>query len=473
MKTRFSVVLTVLIMLFCVSVSAQEKAVNGEGEVIAGSLEEIVQMVFNGADNNEGDVNADGKVNVADVVAFANMATVNLKITNKGSQSVTISPRFRFVLSSGITDAAWFAAFGTTKEIGVDETVSFDNVKIPNGRQMQGQNFAEEGGKYPSNVVFYDVNFVSETIVPEMLGSDIVFEENGTYEVVISSTSVPDPEPEPAPFGDEVYNFRIINQSGTAVTLNGEMCFVLANPDVNGEYHGWDGAYNRTGHIPYSYSTVTIGNGDMQTFAVSSDELVNRNPIDPNLLPVGSYSKNVYLYVLEPDGTANSEIAICNNIAPNVFRNGDTYDIVITAYGSVTPPSGSEVYNFRIINQSGTTVTLNGEMCFVLGNPDVYGNYHGWNGAYNRTGHIPYSYSTVTIGNGDMQTFSVSSDELVNRNPIDPNLLPAVGYSKNVYLYVTEPDGTANSEIAICNNMAPNVFQNGDTYDIVISAFRW
>ena len=285
----------------------------------------------------------------------------------------------------------------------------------------------------------------------------------------------------PPPSGDEVYNFRIINNSGTTVTLNGEMCFVLANPDVNGEYHGWEGAYNRTGHIPYSGSTVTIGNGDMQTFAVSSDELVNRNPIDPSLLPAGNYNKNVYLYVTEPDGTANSEIAICNNMAPSVFQNGGTYDIVITSYGSVpppsggevVPPSGSEVYNFRIINQSGTTVTLNGEMCFVLGNPDVYGNYHGWNGAYNRTGHIPFSYSTVTIGNGDMQTFSVSTDELVNRNPIDPNLLPAGNYSNNVYLYVLEPDGTANSEIAICNNMAPNVFQNGGTYDIVISAFRW
>ena len=47
MKTKFSILLTALFLLFCFNVNAQ---VNGDGKIITGDLDNIVNAVIEGSD---------------------------------------------------------------------------------------------------------------------------------------------------------------------------------------------------------------------------------------------------------------------------------------------------------------------------------------------------------------------------------------------------------------------------------------
>ena len=277
-------------------------------------------------------------------------------------------------------------------------------------------------------------------------------------------------DPTPVPVQSNIsINLNIINNSGQTAALNGEVVFVLGNPDVYGNYYGWEGAYNRTDHLSFNTGALTLGAGESRIVTVSG-ELGGRSPLNPSLLAAAGRNRNVLLYVTEADGTANSDIVIADNMDSGiVFQNGETYNVVITSAGSSTPaPSASNIsINLNIMNQSGRTVALNGEVVFVLGNPDVYGNYYGWEGVYNRTDHLTFNTGALTLGAGDSRVVTVSG-ELGGRSPLNPSLLAIAGRSRNVLLYVTEADGTANSEIVLVDNMDSGiVFQNGETYNIV------
>ncbi len=127
--------------------------------------------------------------------------------------------------------------------------------------------------------------------------------------------------------------------------------------------------------------------------------------------------------------------------------------------------------NVRIINYVGRTITLDGEMVFILGNPDHNGNYLGWEGFYNYTDHIRFSDSAVSIPTGGSRTFNgltwCDTDTgrgMGEKSPLNPSLLEAAKSPRNVLLYV---DG--NSEIVLADNMDSSiVFQDGGTYNVVI-----
>ena len=96
----------------------------------------------------------------------------------------------------------------------------------------------------------------------------------------------------------------IRNQSKRTVSLNGELCLVLENPDKNGVYYGWDGPYNRTGHIVFNAGGLVLNPGEEYTYTgidMKNDDVVvrGRNPLPADLLPAAGRPSNVLLYDLD------------------------------------------------------------------------------------------------------------------------------------------------------------------------------
>ena len=219
----------------------------------------------------------------------------------------------------------------------------------------------------------------------------------------------------PAPVnGNPVITFgvKIINNTGSDVKLDGELRFVLGNPDHNGYSLGWNGSYNTTDRIRFSESAVTIPKDANMTFngLTWKDEdtqmgMGEKSPADADQLVAAGRPKNVLVYVND-----NSETVMCENMSTDiVFQEGGVYDIILSSAGSATDPSvGNPVISIgvNIHNNTGQAVTLDGDLYFVLGNPDHNGNYMGWQGAYNKTGHIRFSGSSETFGVGETKSFS-------------------------------------------------------------------
>ena len=261
--------------------------------------------------------------------------SVNISIKNTSSAAITIAPQFRFVLSTegtgsqypyNRTDRTTFAE-GDTITIESGAIKSYENVEIPGeSKQYIGQHFAKESelNGYANNILLYDSNGDSDTIVPEMIDPSTLFTDGGTYEIVYSSE---EPQPPTVSEEDIVINLTIRNSSSSAVVLGGDVVFVLANPDKNGKYHGWEGVYNRTEHIYFSQTEVTLEAGTEQTFnQVEAPGLGGRNLLSEELLPQSGRKTNVLLY--NPEG--ESGIIKPQNLSPDIiFENNGSYTIVI------------------------------------------------------------------------------------------------------------------------------------------------
>lgn len=187
------------------------------------------------------------------------------------------------------------------------------------------------------------------------------------------------------------------------------------------------------------------------------------------------------LVVYAFDGSNHNSSMVTASISGEngVFKNGGSYTITITNYnGTPSPaptptPSGNPVIsiNVNIQNNTGQAVTLDGDLYFVLGNPDHNGNYLGWQGSYNKTGHIYFSDTPVSFGVGETKSFfgiswydSDTGCGLGEKSPIDPSELQAIGYHHNVAVYVG-----GNGEVVFCENMDPSIiFAEGGTYDVIL-----
>ena len=156
----------------------------------------------------------------------------------------------------------------------------------------------------------------------------------------------------------------------------------------------------------------------------------------------------------------------CCTIANSQTDAGPVYPDPTPVNPPVPTPVQSKIsINLNIINNSGVTVSLDGDVVFILGNPDVYGNYYGWEGTYNRTDILPFNTGALTLGPGETRVVTISG-ELGGRSPLNPSLLSTVGCPKNILLY----DG-GNSEVVLADNMDSGlVFQNGQTYNVVITS---
>ena len=397
MKTKFTIMLTAFLMLFCVGAHAQSSLkgdVNGDGVVNEADIKEVVKIITTPSqtENNEGvtnvpgDVTGDGFVNVADIVAIVNIMktpvgnpviTFSVKFVNNTGVDVTLDGDMRFVLGNPDHkgyELGWPGIYNMSDRI----TFSQESVTIPNGesKQFDGLTWKDEesgygmGDKSPAtdeqvraagrqrNVLVY-VNDNSEVVMCDNMATTIVFEEGGVYEVVLSSvSSEPGPGPVNPGAGNPVINIgvKITNNTDAPVTLDGRLRFVLGNPDHNGNYFGgYTGPYIRTDNIWFSGSEgnpnpITLNPGENRTFtnlswrdADTGLGLGETSPLSPSYLPVLddqggiAYARNILIYT---DG--RSDVTLCDNLSANtVFQDGSVYDISITsAAGGSTPEPG-------------------------------------------------------------------------------------------------------------------------------------
>ena len=136
-------------------------------------------------------------------------------------------------------------------------------------------------------------------------------------------------------------NLTIKNARSSAVTLDGDLQFCLANPDKAGKYHGkndngtpYTGSYNRTGRLKFSTAKVTIPAGGSKTFTMSrvvidgNEGLGGRSPLHPSKITwtiEKRAPRNVMLYV-----NNNSSAILADNMDPNiVFAEGGTYTVTL------------------------------------------------------------------------------------------------------------------------------------------------
>lgn len=221
---------------------------------------------------------------------------------------------------------------------------------------------------------------------------------------------VPTHDPIP-PIGTDVNIFvKITNNSKNAIALNGELQFLLANPDKEGTYHGWQGVYNRTDAIIFSNSIVTFNSGESKLFEnILVPEIGGRSLVTADLAATTKYKTNVLLY-----GTNNNydDVPVDNMSSDFYFTNNGTYEIVISDKETPEPSTGitfddiidtmNSVLNangFKQVSSNGTPNTYNylkGMYDAALAEwddpnsklfsketyPEIY-NYHGDNTEYN------------------------------------------------------------------------------------------
>ena len=310
MKTKFTIMLTAFLMLFCVGAHAQSSLkgdVNGDGFVNEADIKEVVKIITTPSqtENTEGvsvvpgDVTGDGFVTVVDIVSIVNIMKANPVITfsvnliNNTGSDVTLDGKIQFVLGNPDSQGyqlGWTGDFNITEDPIV---FSKEPVVIPNGQSMKFEGLTWEdkdsgkgmGGKSPAtdeqitasklprNVVVY-VNDNSEVVMCDNMPTTIVFEGGGVYDVILSSNSEPGPGPVNPEAGNPVINIgvKITNNTDAPVTLDGRLRFVLGNPDHNGNYFGgYTGPYIRTDNIWFSGSEgnpnpITLNPGENRTF---------------------------------------------------------------------------------------------------------------------------------------------------------------------------------------------------------------
>ena len=206
-------------------------------------------------------------------------------------------------------------------------------------------------------------------------------------------------------------DIAIVNNSSTTMKLNGEMCLVLANPDRNGVYHGWQGCYNRSGHIRFASGSVSIVPGETRTFSnvsMENSEVVvrGRSPLDPSKLAEAKRASNVMLY----DTGGVSETYVPQNMSPDIiFTDGSKYTIT---YGNGTPAEDDWKVSLHIKNMTGQPIASTGEVRLYIGGHDTGINVY-LPGAQPSAGAL----WTFAIGYNDFSSYDIHCQ--VNGGTID------------------------------------------------------
>ena len=306
--------------------------------------------------------------------------------------------------------------------------------------------------------------------------------------VVENSSSNPNQNPSTDPStSEEVINInvRITNNRSSAVTLDGDLQFVFANPDKNGNYHGtnsdgspYTGTYNRSGRLKFSNSSVTIPAGQSKTFAMNNVEVGGRNPLEPSKITWTIETRaprNVMLYV---DG--NSSTVLADNMDPNiVFVNGGTYDIVIPNSNSSTrsvttsetdntetstrAATGDVTTTVTIVNNSGVSKTFDGRVCFI-----TYGTYVTYTGYFRMKGTC--SGASLTIPAGGSQTYTVLFAKDNNQTPSVAVGMPFASQAQRGQ-FQSNNGYYINGNCYTCNDFSTNdTFRDGGSYTMTIPA---
>ena len=469
MKTKLSIMLTALLMLICVSATAQSgSALNGiTGKSAVNNVGSVASSVMSGSYQSTSDLNGDNKVNAVDIVQFVNMTPVNIKIKNATSAAISLSPRIRFVLKNKSTDAAWLGTPGSVVTINSNETKEYNNVLISNSKVLRGQNFASssELDGLSSNVVLYDTpanDWNSTTIVPGMMDSSVKFEAGGNYEIVIGANSSASEPVNPQPATQNVTTtVTVKNNSGSTKTFDGKICFVT---------YGSHPTENYTGHFTVvgtcSGNDFTIANGAEKVYTVTFAKDDNQTPTIALGMPfagtgqLASYSANNGYYV-------NGVFTPCTNFSTSMtFTQGGQYTMTIPGSGSTvdpTPTTDNVTTTVTIKNNSGAAKTFDGKICFL-----TYGTYKGYTGYFTVIGTC--SGSDFTIASGAQKVYTVTFAKDDDQTPTVALGMPfasaaqiaSSSYSANNGYYV-------NNVFTPCTNISTSMtFTQGGQYTMTI-----
>lgn len=141
---------------------------------------------------------------------------------------------------------------------------------------------------------------------------------------------VDNPQPEPVPETDCVINIVINNTGNRTLSLNGELCLVLANPDKQGNYYGWEGPYNRTTHIRFSEPLEIEAGRTIGFYGISMEnggiKVRGRNLVEESVIPATGKPSNVMLY--DTNGVAETYIPLPAD-SELVFEDGVTLKISV------------------------------------------------------------------------------------------------------------------------------------------------
>ena len=401
-------------------------------------------------------------------VTTSKNAKVNFSITNQSKNPITIKPKFRFVLSTegkdssypyNRTEPATFAE-GETITINSGDTKSYSNVEIPgDSKQYSGQHFArtDELNGYANNVLLYDKDGKSETIVPQMIDPTTLFTDGGSYQVVYNPATTPEPET-----GNAKINITIKNNTSAAITMQPTFRFVLSTEGKDSTY-----PYNRTEHARFAEGdTITINSGDTKSYSnveVPGDSKQYTGQHFARTDELHGYVRNVLLY----DEGGNSETILSQMIDPStVFKDGGTYNIVIES--GTTPPgpaTGNVKVNITITNNSSSDLTIFSRFRFVLSTEGTSSDY-----PYNRTEAALFIDPEVlfTINPGETKTYDNveipdNSAQYVGQHFARRDELGE--HPSNVLLYASPG---YNTSIYVPQMIDPStLFQDGATYHIV------
>lgn len=320
------------------------------------------------------------------------------------------------------------------------------------------------------NVVIYDENWNSSTIIANGISTSETFKPGATYTLNVGGS---DPSTVTGGGGGgsttKAISFSIKNNTGKAMTIQPYLTFVLKsnNSSVKTEKL----------LLQSGVDSIEIASGETKSFSDIAIDAVSAKYIGCRFVgqsELGGLPGNAILY--EP-GEESEAFKTPMFSTSDTFEYGASY---IIEYGG-SQITGNPVISVgvRITNSSGSPVTVEGRLKFILGNPDHNGNPLGWDGNYNRTDDLWFSDGQVTFAAGETKTFTGltwrdkdTGCGLGEKSPFDASDLPiysddgSVAYARNILLYV---DG--NSSVVLCDNMSSSIiFKDGGMYDIVIKS---
>lgn len=287
----------------------------------------ILSITSEGANTTNYDLSQYSKLDISLAVKKESSAqediTVSFRIVNNSNSSITLNGQLRLVLTDSITDRITFNSGQVSLGSGASRT--FDGIFIEGlgGESPINPSLLPQGG-YDTNVVLYDENGDSGVIVPQNLSNSIVFTDGSVYTITIPSDS---PGPGPSPTTSGTMTLTIVNDTGSALTVDSNGFFYVHDPELPQEMHS--GVYLYLSN-PRANITIPSGSSTWNNVAFegnSSDPIVGYE-----LNNGGSESPKLYKSISEHvniiDAGWASSIAISGE--SGVLVDEGSYTLTIT-----------------------------------------------------------------------------------------------------------------------------------------------
>ena len=254
------------------------------------------------------------------------------------------------VPGSGFTESTYIGRFNLTGDCETPTKISY----VGGDGDFIGDNYTINGKGGIWAIIDKNPNTTTRTSEYSVeYGGKTAYAEITQLE---GEEDVPEPDPVPEVGTDITINLSITNNNSSAIAINGELQFLLANPDKDGNYHGWQGAYNRTDSIILSNSVITFNSGETKLFnGVFVPEIGGRSLASAEVAATTKYKTNVMLY-----GTDNNfdDVKVENMPSDFYFTNNGTYEVVIS--NDETPKPSTGITFDEIMDVMNTVLAENG-----------------------------------------------------------------------------------------------------------------